>query len=63
MPGVMVMSIQIDSSPIDNLMSSLMSPLVNNIFNSINPNIPQMSRISMPQISSNPENFLYLNYE
>ena len=59
MPGIMVMSIQIDSSPIDNLMSSLMNPLVNNAFT----NMPQMSRISMPQISSNPENFLYLNYE
>jgi hypothetical protein len=55
MPGMIVMSIQVESSPIDNLMSSLMSPLINNLFSPINP--------TMPQISSIPEKFLYLNYE
>lgn len=56
--GMVVMSIQLESSPIDNLMSSLMSPLINNLFNSGNRNISHM-----PQISSIPENFLSLNYE
>jgi len=54
-PGMVVMSIQLESSPIDNMMSSLMSPLINNLFNPNNTNIPQ--------ISSNQEKFLYLNYE
>ena len=58
MGGMVVMSIQLESSPIDNIMSSLMSPLINNLFNSGNRNISHM-----PQISSIPEKFLSLNYE
>ena len=55
MPGVMIMSVQMEPHPIDNLMSSV----INNLFN---PNIPQMSKINMPQISSS-KNFLYIDYE
>ena len=58
MHGMVIMSVQVESSPIDNLMSSLISPLVNNLFSSGNRNISHM-----PQISSTPEKFLSLNYE
>ena len=58
MHGMVIMSVQVESSPLDNLMSSLISPLVNNLFTSGNRNISHM-----PQISSNPEKFLSLNYE
>jgi len=32
--GMVVMSIQMDSSPLDNIMSSLMSPLINSLVTS-----------------------------
>ena len=59
MPGMMIMSIQVESSPLDNLMSSLMSPLINSLFN---PGNTHISQINMPQISSS-KNFLNIGYE
>jgi len=47
--GMIVMSIQMETSPIDNLMSSLMSPLINNLFN--------------PRQISSSKNFLNIGYE
>jgi hypothetical protein len=47
--GMIVMSIQMETDPIDNLMSSLMSPLISNLFN--------------PRQISSSKNFLNIGYE